>query len=161
MASTHRNKTIRRSATSFDVSENALDYAMNQSMQNILNSEASTAYKKPWHRLERGLRLNRLRAFVDELGAARSFTPSEEDSLLALLTKALDKKLLNSKAAVEYDSVQEKITEIKPLVMHQGANGVLFQLLEKRNAVTFRKRTPVQPAAAAVQPTGASGPIST
>ena len=132
MASTHRNKTIRRSATSFDVSENALDYAMNQSMQNILNSEASTAYKKPWHRLERGLRLNRLRSFVDELGATRSFTPAEEDTLLALLTKALDKKLLNSKAAVEYDPVTEKITEIKPLVMHQGANGgVLFQLLEK------------------------------
>ena len=150
----NRNKTIRRSAISFDISENALDYAMNQSMQNILNSEASTAYKKPWHRLERGLRLNRLRAFVDELGATRSFTPAEEDSLIALLTKALDKKLLNSKAAVEYDPVQEKITEIKPLVMHQGANGgVLFQLLEKRNAVTFRKRNP-----AASGPSGPSGP---
>jgi len=145
----NRNKTVRRSATFYDLSENAMDYAMNQSMQSILNSEASTAYKKPWHRLERGLRLNRLRAFVDELGAVRGFSTEEEDSLMALLTKSLDKKLLNSKTSVEYDQDTEKIKEIKPLVMHQGANGgVLFQLLEKRNAITFRKRVPVASASA-------------
>jgi hypothetical protein len=33
------------------------------------------------------------------------------------------------------------IKEIKPLVMHVSATGeVLFQLLEKRNAVTFRRK---------------------
>ena len=66
--------------------------------------------------------------------------------------KSLDKKMLNSKTSVEYDIEEECIKEIKPLVMHQAANGdVLFQLLEKRNAVTFRKRAPpaevVEPAA--------------
>ena len=50
------------------------------------------------------------------------------------ITTALIYKFMN-------DMDEESIKEIKPLVMHQAANGdVLFQLLEKRNAVTFRKR---------------------
>jgi hypothetical protein len=40
-----------------------------------------------------------------------------------------------------YDVEKEEITEIKPLMMHQNAAGeVLFQIIERRNAVTFRKR---------------------
>ena len=97
--------------------------------------------KKPWHRLERGLRLNRLRAFTEGLASVRGLKPTEQENLLTLLTKALDKKLLNSKTAVLYDAEKEEITEIKPLVMHQNASGeILFQILERRNAVTFRKK---------------------
>lgn len=119
---------------------------MNESLQNLLSAEIGNAFKRPWHRLERGLRLNRLRAFTESLAAKRGFKDTEKQSLLALLTKSLDKKLLNSKTSVEYDQESEEIKEIKPLVMHQSATGeVLFQLLEKRNAVTFRKRA--QPSA--------------
>ena len=107
----------------------------------MIEQEARGAFKKPWHRLERGLRMNRIRAFVQDLAGKRGFKESERESLLALLMKSLDKKMLNSKTSLEYDMDEESIKEIKPLVMHQAANGdVLFQLLEKRNAVTFRKR---------------------
>jgi hypothetical protein len=158
MAAHIRNKTFRKSsglivgsgggggdddgtASSYDLSENAMDFAMNQSIQRLIQTEAATALKRPWHRLERGLRLNRLRAFVDDLGTKRGLKDGEKAGLLGLLTKALDKKMLNSKTAIEYDPDTEMIKEIKPLVMHQSATGeVLFQLLEKRNAVTFRKR---------------------
>jgi hypothetical protein len=136
--SANRNKTVRRS---HDASANAIDFAVNESLQRLIETEADSAYRKPWHRLERGLRLNRLRAFTEELATLRSLKATESAALLTLLTKALDKKLLNSKVAVEYDVEEEKIKEIRPLVMHQAATGeVLFQLLEKRNAITFRKR---------------------
>jgi hypothetical protein len=137
-----RNKTVRRSVSfAQDISANLLDFNVNESLQRLIAAEADNAYKKPWHRLERGLRLNRLRAFSEDLGAQRGLKPTEKQALLTLLTKALDKKQLNSKTAVDYDPDEEKIKEIKSLVMHQNAAGeVLFQLLEKRNAVTFRKR---------------------
>jgi hypothetical protein len=77
----------------------------------------------------------------------RQLKQAETDALFALLMKALDKKTLNSKTAVIYDMETEKITEIKYLVMHQNAEGgVLFQIVEKRNAVTFRKKVPAVPA---------------
>ncbi len=143
-----RNRTVRKSPT--DVSGSPIDFSVNESLQRLIDFEAESAYKKPWHRLERGLRLNRLRIFVTELAEKRGFKESESAALLQLLTKALDKKTLNSKTAVEYDPAEEKIKEIKPLVMHQTAAGeVLFQLLEKRNAITFRKRAPAASIAAA------------
>lgn len=139
-----RNKTVRRSTQ--DISANVVDFSVNESLQKLIAAEAGTAYKRPWHRLERGLRLNRLRAFTEDLAVKRGLKDSEKQSLLTLLTKSLDKKMLNSKTSVEYDPDEEVIKEIKPLVMHQSATGeVLFQLLEKRNAVTFRKKaTPTQ-----------------
>ena len=135
----NRNRTVRR--TAHDLSANSVDYSANDSLEKMIAAEADSAFKKPWHRLERGLRMNRIRAFVEDLASKRAFKDSEKQSLLALLMKSLDKKHLNSKTSVEYDPEEEMIKEIKPLVMHQAANGdVLFQLLEKRNAVTFRKR---------------------
>ena len=131
-----RNKTLRKP---HDLSGS--QYSFNDTLEQMLTAEADTAYKKAWHRLERGMRLNRLRAFSEKLGVQRSLKPAEQQNLLTLLTKALDKKLLNSKTAVVYDAEKEEITEIKPLMMHQNAaSEVLFQIVERRNAVTFRKR---------------------
>ena len=140
--SSSRNRTRR---VSFDLSGS--DYSVNESLENMLNAEANTAYKRPWHRLDRGLRLNRIRAFSESMAKARGL---KETALFNLLTKALDRKALNSKTCVVYDMEKEEITEIKPLVMHQNAQGdVLFHIMERRNAVTFRKRTPADTEAVA------------
>ena len=138
--SSSRNRTRR---VSFDLSGS--DYSVNESLENMLNAEANTAYKRPWHRLDRGLRLNRIRAFSESMAKARGLKETEQTALFNLLTKALDRKALNSKTCVVYDMEKEEITEIKPLVMHQNAAGdVLFHIMERRNAVTFRKRTPAE-----------------
>jgi len=71
-----------------------------------------------------------------------TLTGPEKTALDAQIMKANEKKLLNSKNAVIYDMDEQKIKEIKGLVMHRGADGkVMFQVLEKRNAVTFRRKT--------------------
>lgn len=137
----NRNKTLRRS-TDLSGARVRVDFAVNDNLTRLLDSEASSAFRKPWHRLERGLRINRIRAFCEEMVVQRSLKPNEKDSLFLLLSKALDAKRLNSKTEVIYDQENEKITEIKHLIMHQNAEGnVLFQLKDKRNAVTFRKKS--------------------
>ena len=117
--------------TSFDTQQDLLT--------RFLDQDAGSAYHRQWHRLERGLRLNRLRKFSEEEAARLQLSDGEKQNLYALLLKSLDKKLLNSKTAVIYDQEQEKITEIKGLVMHRTSEGpVLFQLLDKQKGVTFR-----------------------
>lgn len=114
---------------------------------NFLNQEAGDAYKRPWHRLERGLRINRIRLFAEDEAARLSLTEGEKAVLLQQLMKAHERKILNSKNSVIYDPDEQKIKEIKGLVMHRNAEGtVLFQVLEKKNAVTFRKKNSVAPA---------------
>jgi hypothetical protein len=111
------------------------------SLLQFLDQDAGGAYKRQWHRLERGLRLNRLRKFSEEEAQRLHLSDTEKQSLYNLLVKSLEKKLLNSKTAVIYDQEKETITEIKGLVMHRNSEGiVLFQLLDKQKAVTFRKK---------------------
>ena len=134
-----RNKTLKKTV---DVSGAQLpDQVNTDSLVRFLDQDAGNAYKRQWHRLERGLRLNRLKKFSQEEAERLHLTDSERDALYSLLCKSLDKKLLNSKTSVFYDVQQERITEIKGLVMHTNSEGKnLFQLLDKQKGVTFRRK---------------------
>jgi hypothetical protein len=109
----------------------------------FLDDTVTNAFKRPWHRLERGLRLNRIRQFVTEEKEKMNLSAIEMDNLLLLLQKGLDKKLLNSKSTIIYDIDNERIVEIKGLVSHRGADGLLtFQIIEKKSGgVTLKKRS--------------------
>jgi hypothetical protein len=146
---TGRNKTLKRT---HDLSGDIINLTTRRtlgfesdSLVQFLDQDAGGAYKRQWHRLERGLRLNRLRKFSNEEAQRLNLTELEKMNLYNLLAKSLEKKLLNSKTAVVYDQEKESITEIKGLVMHRNSEGtVLFQLLDKQKAVTFRKKKPTQ-----------------
>ncbi len=147
----NRNKTVKKTApVDSDLSGNA----QFTPLMNFLKQESDNAFKRPWHRLERGLRMNRLRKFSEDEAKRLKLSEPEKNNLFILLNKSLEKKLLNSKTAVIYDMDQEKITEIKGLVSHRTSTGeTLFQLLDRKNAVTFRRRPqPAQPTGAAPQP---------
>jgi hypothetical protein len=144
---TGRNKTLKRA---HDISGDLISVNTRKSVTfesdsllNFLDQDAGGAYKRQWHRLERGLRLNRLRKFADEEATRLHLSDGEKQNLYSLLSKSLDKKLLNSKTSVIYDQEKETITEIKGLVMHRSSDGtVLFQLIDKQKAITFRKKKP-------------------
>ena len=136
MASQQRNKTLKRPHDDGTVPPNASDV-----LRDFLDAEAENAYNRPWHRLERGFRLNRLRKFTEEEAVKTQLSPSEVQQLLLVLTKALDRRLLNTKSTVIYEQELGEIKEIKGLIMHRQADGKMtFQMLEKK-ATTMRKRS--------------------
>ena len=139
-----KNKTFKKS---HDVSGQPLEIRYKDSSDGLLqflDQDAGGAFKRQWHRLERGLRLNRLRKFSEEEAERLHLTPAEKQNLHSLLVKSLDKKLLNSKTAVIYDQEKETITEIKGLVMHRNSEGgMMFQIVDKQKGVTFRKKKTV------------------
>ncbi len=146
-----RNRTLKRT---HDISGDIISVNTRKSvtfesdsLMNFLDQDAGGAYKRQWHRLERGLRLNRLRKFAEEEAGRLHLSDGEKQNLYSLLSKSLDRKLLNSKTSVIYDQEKEAITEIKGLVMHRNSEGVvLFQLLDKQKNVTFRnKKTNQEP----------------
>ena len=135
------NKTQRRVQP--DASGNFVDQSTenNSAFLKFLDVKTEDAYTRPWHRLERGLRLNRLRLFSKDETEKFHLGEKDQNALFILLTKALDKKLLNSKTTVVYDQEKQKILEIKGLVLHTLADGTTqFQLTERKNAVTLRKK---------------------
>lgn len=113
----------------------------NSAFMQFLNNKTEDAYTRPWHRLERGLRLNRLRLFSKDQAEKFNLNEKDQNSLFLMLNKALDKKLLNSKTTVNYDQEKQKILEIKGLTYHTLADGsVQFQISERKSGITVKKK---------------------
>ena len=111
----------------------------------FLESNSEDAFTRPWHRLERGMRLNRLRRFAEDEAVRFQFSDEEQMSMLTTLTKALDKKLLNSKSVVVYDTEQQKILEIKGVVFHRQADGCIVVQFVERKTGTLRRKASGEP----------------
>jgi hypothetical protein len=89
----------------------ATPHALEKSILNLLDAETSaTMLTKPWLRLERGIRLQKYRAFAEVFPG---LSPEERTSLYDFLVKANDAKQLNTKTVIQYEA--GKIVSIKGL----------------------------------------------
>lgn len=151
----HR-KTVKRSLE---------DLPQDETFKNLLDESAREAYSRPWHRLERGLRLNRLRLYVEEVGPQCSFTVEEKESFFAFLQKALDKKLLNTHKIVNYEPERQKIMCIRGLEVRRMPDGTAkwgFSIRKTKADTTRRKpRSDSAASGGAVAGTAASASAST
>ncbi len=113
----------------------------NEQFLKFLVTNSDDAYTRPWHKLELGVRKNRLRKFVEDEGQLHQFTEDDKATMFTVLSKALEKKQLNSKSVVTYDQEEKKILEIKGFVYHKQADGKMsFQFVE-RKVGTMRKKS--------------------
>ena len=126
----HRNKTLKRPTSAEGKAEEESKTEVSASSQsgpdpfrNLLDESARDAFRRQWHRLERGLRLNRLRMYMEEMSAQCSFTSEEKERFFAFLQNALDRKLLNTHKIVEYLPELQKIKSIRGLEVRRTPNG--------------------------------------
>ncbi len=145
----HRNKTLKRptSADGKGEEETKADVVPAGSgpdpFRNLLDESAREAFRRPWHRLERGLRLNRLRMYMEEMSAQCSFVSEEKERFFAFLQNALDRKLLNTHKIVEYLPELQKIKSIRGLEVRRTPGGEAkwgFVRVKKADG-TRRKKT--------------------
>ena len=141
MSDAARSKTQKN----LDIS-GAMALGFSEKTFQMLSQDAGNALKRPWHKLERGLRIGRLREYVARETEKMKLNEEDSDTLFKLLCKGLDRKMLSSKAAVTYDHDEEKITEIKGLLAHTLATGrTKYQLVEKKAGTTQKKRSNKEP----------------
>ena len=111
--------------------------------KNLLEDSAREAYSRPWHRIERGLRLNRLRIFVEEIAPQFNIDKDEKEAFFVFLQKSLDKKLLNTLKVVNYDQEKQRITTNRGLEIKRNTEGVLkwgFSVKKQRTDMTRKKK---------------------
>jgi hypothetical protein len=93
--------------------------------KSLLEDSAKEAYSRPWHRIERGLRLNRLRIFIEEIAPQFDMSKEDKEAFFQFLQKSHDKKLLNTLKVVNYDQEKQRITAIRGLEIKRNQEGVL------------------------------------
>lgn len=136
-----RNKTHKRTDPAItDNSYIDVNEKKDEAFKMLLEDSAREAYIRPWHRLERGLRLNRLRIFVEDISSQYTMTKDEKDDLFLFLQKALDKKLLNTLKVVNYDQDTQRITVIKGFEIKRSAEGVLKWVFSTKKIKTDTTR---------------------
>ncbi len=106
-----RHKTVKK----YSVDDEPGTSDQQDTFRSLLEDSTKEAYSRPWHRLERGLRLNRLRIFTEDIAPQFALTKDEKEYIFQFLQKALDKKLLNTLKVVVYDTAIQKITKINGL----------------------------------------------
>ena len=109
--------------------------------KNLLDNGVEEAYRRPWHRIERGLRLNRLRIFIEEITPEFSITDEEKKSLFTYLQKSLDNRLLNTIKVVHYNQETQRITTIKGLEIKRNQEGTLKWMFKQKVEGTRKKKS--------------------
>lgn len=148
-----RHKTHKK-ALSGDEAKNEI-IESDDTFKTLLEDSAKEAYTRPWHRLERGLRLNRLRIFIEDVSPQFSMTSDDKIALFIYLQKALDKKLLNTLKVVNYDQDTQRITAIKGLeILHTDTGGLKWSLSAKkiRPDTTRKKKKEELPSVSTILP---------
>jgi hypothetical protein len=105
----------------------------------LLDAESKAAVHRPWLRIERGLRMRLLRAYVEK---RTDLSLQERVDLLAALIDALDKKLLNSKSQITYNTDTGDIVEINALKIIHPTNSKTVFKIEPPNRSTKKARRP-------------------
>ena len=76
--------------------------SLERRIDNFFEAEsAAVSLSKPWLRLERGIRLQKFRAFAE---VYPGLSKDERENLYRVLMKANDAKLLNTKTQIQYDN---------------------------------------------------------
>ena len=140
VATASRHKTLKRST---EHANNDILDEKPDAFRTLLEDSAREAYSRPWHRLERGLRLNRLRMFIEDISLVYGLTKDEKEGLFLYLQKALDKRLLNTHKIVQYDQETQKIVGIKNLELKRNPEGIIrwgFSTKKPRTDMTRKKK---------------------
>jgi len=133
------NKTYKKSIT--DLETDVIQPG--DTFKSLLEDSAREAYCRPWHRIERGLRLNRLRIFVEEIAPQFEMTVEEKEGFFNFLQKSLDKKLLNTLKVVVYDQDTQRINTIRGLEIKRNSDNVLkwgFSVKKQKVEGTRKKK---------------------
>jgi hypothetical protein len=135
----YRHKTLKKySAENPDTPS-----VQEETFKALLEDSAREAYSRPWHRLERGLRLNRLRIFIEDVAPEYEMTKEEKESFFQFLQKSLDKKLLNTLKVVQYNQENQKIQAINGLEIKRNGEGQIKWTLSAKKIrpdVTRKKK---------------------
>jgi len=112
----------------------------------LLDESARDAFRCAWHKLGRGLRLNRLRIYVKEKCIlAGGFTEAEEGGFFNFLQGALDRKVLNSSTIVKYSPDEQRILSIEGLEVGRRPDGTPkwgFLRIKKEGTRRAKKQLP-------------------
>ena len=108
-----------------------------------LEAEKELRFKKPWAKLEKGNKLNRLNIYIENEIKEKELSENSSKKLKKLLHTIFEKGILSKSSEVEYCNETCKIISIKNLVYDEDKNEYNFNLPKKTVKPTTKSKSKI------------------
>lgn len=108
-----------------------------------IDQERQERFKKPWAKLDKGSRINRLYAFSKLEKQTHSLSDDEEIKLKRLLLQLTETGGLTKATDVTYDIDKEQITDIKHIHFEETTNIYTYQPDVKKTKLSQKSKSNV------------------
>jgi hypothetical protein len=108
-----------------------------------LEEEKELRFKKPWAKLEKGNKLNRLNLYIEQETKEKELTEDAGKKLKKLLHTIFEKGILSKSSELEYCTETCKIISIKNLIYEENKNEYNFNLPKKVLKPTTKSKSKI------------------
>ena len=108
-----------------------------------LEAEKELRFKKPWAKLEKGNKLNRLNIYIQDETKEKELNEDTSKKLKKLLHTIFEKGILSKSSEIEYCNETCKIISIKNLVYDEDKNEYNFNLPKKVVKPTSKSKSKI------------------
>jgi len=103
-------------------------------INDFLEKEKQTHTNELWSKLDKTIKMQKIRVFVDDYSTINNLTSKESKTLLSFLTTGLDQKRLSKAKDVIYDRENGVIKSIPCLLFNQISRKFTLKRCEKRQS---------------------------
>jgi len=93
----------------------SLSHESDEKIKKLLNKEKKQYYKQPWNKLDNGMKINRLKMFIDSEKEKNTLNDSQTENLKNLLITSCTSGKLNKSSDIIYNKEEGFIESIKIL----------------------------------------------
>jgi len=115
----------------------------NANIDSILEKEKNQSKSEPWSKVDKTIKINKLREFSEKFGKEQNLSEKEIESLRSFLLSNLDQKKLLRAKDVLYDKTSGEITSIPCLVYIPAVKKFTLKRCEKRQS-TLKSLAPTK-----------------
>ena len=96
-------------------------------VQELIDKENHDRFSKPWSKLDKGTKLNRLLIYIKQQKISNNLDTKQEEQLKLLLINRLEIGNLNKISDIVYSVDEKVITEIKDLIYNEETKKYKFE----------------------------------
>jgi hypothetical protein len=117
----------------------------------FLEKEQTINSKKPWSRLQKSSKMEKLKSFASEYSKVKELTPDQSIILYDFLISSLEKKKLQRTKDIVYDSKNGIVKSIPGLLINKTTNKFTLKRVDKKkdtlknNLAPIRKKLQTKP----------------
>ena len=112
-----------------------------ESLLETIDKEREARFRKPWSKLDKGSRLNRLSLYVRTEITNRDLTEEEGVTLKQLLIQLCEAGALTKTSEITYSEEEQQITEIKRLTYEEETRVYSYEREDKKSKSSHKSRS--------------------